>query len=439
MTPASLPLIHVGKPHFPIAVREGEIISREQFLVDVHTAASHLPDRPHVINLCFDRYHFMVAFAAALLRGQLSLLPPSRAPEVIAEVVNEYDAYCLSDRAIDGLGQAPYPLRLTPAIEGAMLPNIEAGQAAIMIFTSGSTGRAQPNRKTWGQLVTGTRLALHRFGLDTNPHYLLATVPPQHMYGLESTVLYAMLGPNAVHAGQPFYPEDLRFALTQLPMPRMLVTTPAHLRVLTRSELEWPKPDFILCATAPLDGSLAAEAEQAFGCPLHEIYGCTEAGAIASRQPVRDQCWRLYEGMHLIHQGENWLIAGPQLDQPQTLSDRIEYDDDGCFALLGRKSELLNIAGKRTTIGELNHRLLSIPGVIDGCFIQPDPTRERLAALVVAPDLDEATLLRQLARSMDPVFLPRPLIKLTALPRTDSGKLPRQALLTLIDNARLSA
>ena len=47
-----------------------------------------------------------------------------------------------------------------------------------------------------------------------------------------------------------------------------------------------PAADFLLCATAPLSPQLAAEAEARFRAPLHEIYGCTEAGQIATRRPI---------------------------------------------------------------------------------------------------------------------------------------------------------
>lgn len=439
MTSDALPLIDIASGNSTIAWYKGQAISRHRLLADAFDTAAQLPDRPHVINLCLDRYHFMVAFAAALLRGQLTLLPPTRAPEVVEEIGKEYDAYGLCDIPIEELHLPTHNLCLEKNATQRPPAKISSTQPAVLAFTSGSTGRAQPYGKTWGQLVTGTRLALRRFGMDDAAHHLLATVPPQHMYGLESTVLYAMLGPNSIHAGLPFYPEDIRLSLEELPSSRVLVTTPLHLRALTRANLKWPTISFMLCATAPLDGTLATQAERTFSAPLHEIYGFTEAGAVASREPLRDPCWRLYDGMRFSKSGEDWQIVGPQLDRAQVLTDRIETKDGEHFALLGRKSELLNIAGKRTTIGELNHRLLSIPGVIDGCFVQPDPARERLAALVVAPDLDEEFLMRVLARSIDPVFLPRPLIKLEALPRTDTGKLPNNAVLALLDSAGLSA
>ncbi|HEX7731969.1 MAG TPA: AMP-ligase, partial [Rhodanobacter sp.] len=49
------------------------------------------------------------------------------------------------------------------------------------------------------------------------------------------------------------------------------------------------------------------------------------------------------------------------------------------------------------------------------------------------PALDEAAILDALRRAVDPVFLPRPLRRVPALPRNDTGKLPRAALLTMLD------
>ena len=62
----------------------------------------------------------------------------------------------------------------------------------------------------------------------------------------------------------------------------------------------------------------------------------------------------------------------------------------------------------------------------------------RLLAVVVAPDLSEARILAALAERLDPAFLPRPLVKVAALPRNDTGKVTRAALLALIATIRPS-
>src|SRR3546814_15923412 len=75
------------------------------------------------------------------------------------------------------------------------------------------------------------------------------------------------------------------------------------------------------------------------------------------------------------------------------------------------------------------------PGVEDGVVFQLDGDEigvRRIAALAVAPTLAEADLLRALRCSIDPVFLPRRLRRITALPRHETGQLPRGALLRLL-------
>jgi len=97
---------------------------------------------------------------------------------------------------------------------------------------------------------------------------------------------------------------------------------------------------------------------------------------------------------------------------------------------VGRGADLVNVAGKRASIGDLNTRLCRIDGVEDGVFFMPDEG-QRMTAFVVAPGLNDADLLRALGRLIDPVFLPRPLFFVTSLPRNETGKLTRKALVDL--------
>ena len=71
-----------------------------QFLRDVARLAQQLPHKRHILNLCTDRYRFAVGFAAALLRGQISLLPPNYTPSFVERLGQSYpDLYCLADDA----------------------------------------------------------------------------------------------------------------------------------------------------------------------------------------------------------------------------------------------------------------------------------------------------------------------------------------------------
>jgi acyl-coenzyme A synthetase/AMP-(fatty) acid ligase len=116
------------------------------------------------------------------------------------------------------------------------------------------------------------------------------------------------------------------------------------------------------------------------------------------------------------------------------LADIVELDGDGCFRLRGRNTDLLEIAGKRASLGDLTRKLQAVPGVQDGVVFQMDDTDamgvRRIAALAVAPGLDACAILAALRCEIDPVFLPRPLKLVDALPRSETGKLPRAELLS---------
>ncbi len=219
-------------------------------------------------------------------------------------------------------------------------------------------------------------------------------------------------------------------ALESVPPPRVLVTTPVHLHACVQAELRWPAMAFLISATAPLAATLAERAETTFGAPVLEIYGCTEAGSIASRRTLDGERWQLYEGFSL----RDGMLSGAHLPEPVSLSDELELCDEAGFRLLGRLEDLVNIAGKRTSLGYLNHQINQIAGVVEGVFWLPDDTGsevQRLMAAVVAPDLSERQILVALAERLDPVFLPRPLLKVERLPRNETGKVTRDALRVL--------
>ncbi|MBS1223736.1 MAG: hypothetical protein H6R24_414 [Proteobacteria bacterium] len=430
MIPASIPLLAPAALDAPIAWRDGQPVSRATFLRHVAGVVRRLPPARFILNLCEDRYRFLVAFAAVGANGQTNLLPSSRASLHLRQLAEEYpDSNQLTDSAIDaGLALA------APDYAGFTVPDLPGKHVMAIAFTSGSTGRAKPNPKTWGELASGAAQARQRF--DFAPGItIVATVPPQHMYGLETSIMAPLASGASVHSGRPFFPDDVRAALEAAPAPRVLVTTPVHLKACVRAGLHWPKTHFLISATAPLSPALAAQTEAAFAAPVLEIYGCTEAGSIASRRTLDGDRWRLYDGFQL----RDGCLSGAHLPEPVALNDLVEECGETEFKLLGRREDLVNIAGKRTSLGYLNHQLSQIEGVVEGVFLLPDETGNevrRLLAVVVAPGLDERQLLAALAERLDPVFLPRPLVKVDTLPRNDTGKVTREALLALLAQAR---
>src|SRR3546814_2127028 len=85
-------------------------------------------------------------------------------------------------------------------------------------FTSGSTGAPKPNAKTWRSFRASTEqnlAALAGLWPDGAVVQAVATVPPQHMYGMEMSVLLPLLGNVAVHVARPFFPQDVADALAE--------------------------------------------------------------------------------------------------------------------------------------------------------------------------------------------------------------------------------
>ena len=426
------PLVNGHGAGAVLAWRDGRAISVGGYLHDVARTAAALPQRQHVLNLCTDRYRFAVALGAALTRGQVSLLPPNQTPDMIERLASRYPGlYCLGDRAAacGSLETMVFPVQCGQGEEGMPVPSLPETQAGVVVFTSGSTGDPVPHHKSWGSLVRSAQAEIERLGMGRLS--LLGTVPAQHVYGLESTVLMPLQGGCALHAGRPFYPADIRAALAALPRPRALVTTPVHLRVLLAEMEPLPPADFLLCATAPLSPQLAAAAETRFAAPLHEIYGCTEAGQIASRRTVQTDEWRALPDLSLRTDDDGTWVRGGHVEQEVLLSDVIELRGRSRFLLHGRTADLVNIAGKRASLAHLNYHLNSIEGVRDGAFVMPAEEGggvPRLMAFVVAPGVERAAILAELRRRIDSAFLPRPLCFVESLPRNDTGKLPRQAL-----------
>jgi acyl-coenzyme A synthetase/AMP-(fatty) acid ligase len=438
----ALPLLSHAGPDTIVAYRSGRPVPAWHFLADVARVAAALPNGNHVLNVCSDRYRFTVGFAASLVAGKVSLLPSTHTPEVIRQLtLFAPDVFCLTDdpNCDMDLPRTYYPEPASSWLSSLEpqpweIPAIDPRQLTAYVFTSGSTGTPLPYKKTWGRLLRCVHDGAHRLGLDKQPHTIIGTVPPQHMYGFESSVLLGLQTGGAVCAERPFYPADICNTVATAPRPRALISTPVHLRALLAAEVALPETDLIVSATAPLPRDLAREVENSFGTRLLEIYGSTETGQIATRRTAETAEWQLWPGVQLtVQDGQAWAQGG-HVEQPTAMCDVIELTEGDRFLLHGRTADLVNIAGKRSSLAYLNHQLNSIQGVVDGTFFFPDESHAsstgvtRVAAFVVAPTLEPSLLVEELRRRIDPVFLPRPLLFVDRLPRNNTGKLPQDAL-----------
>jgi acyl-coenzyme A synthetase/AMP-(fatty) acid ligase len=415
---------------------------------EIHAAAAELalrlaPDAP-VCNLCATRVGFLVTWLAALRRGCLQLLPPSGGQaDLVALLDAQRGAIVLVDdetllqpvagtraRSMVHLPQVPH--RLPAVSELAWTPDLE--QVCVCLYTSGTTGTPQPQVKTWGQLAAGARALAARLdplveGGLAAWRAIVCSVPPQHMFGFETSVVLPIVTGLPVLDRKPLLPLDVRFALEQCGGPAAWIATPLHLRALARAGESLPNCRLALVSTMPLAAGLAAQVESQVHAPVIEIFGSTETGVIATRRTARETRWHPVGDVRLEHGGSGPVAWGAHFPSPHALADQVEIAADGCFELLGRHADMVKIGGRRASLSGLNVLLQDLPGLQDGVLYLPptDAPTERLV-LIHAGSLDRAAAESWLRERIDAVFLPRAWLQVDRLPRDANGKLPRAAL-----------
>ena len=370
----------------------------------------------------------MVAYLAVLLRQQITLLPSNQAPKTVNHLLATYqNSYCLSDIKSDGEHAflIDWDLLDSPKTD---FPEINIHQPLSISFTSGSTGNPKAIVKTWAEFQRSAELALEALGLQNKSVTLVSTVPPQHMYGLETSLFWVLFSELTIHNSRPFYPEDIRLTLQTLPKP-ILISTPTHLKSCVHNHSEWHKMTLILSSTSPLAAELARQIEQRFNTPLMEIYGSTETLSFATRRVQINPLWRPYSGIKLYEKEQKNFVSGGHLANPVELDDTFDLTEAGLFTNLGRAGDLIKIGGKRASLSELNWILNQLPAVEDGVFFKVK--NGRLGALVVSHAL-KSEIIAELKPAIDAVFLPRMIYQVSKLPRNDTGKIIKSELEHLI-------
>lgn len=427
------PLLRGFAPGAPIGRRDRQTITWERLVSSASALAARLPSDGYCINLCEDRLNFLLGFAAALMARSTSLLPQSRAPEVIHTLGGTYPGSVLltdrsdqADSTLTGIDISEWPA----GGETACVPEIPFAHEAALLFTSGSTGTPRPHVKTWLSLVHAAAAVQARLPLVPGST-LLGAVPAQHMWGFEMTVMLPLQSGCAVAAGCPLLPAEIAAALESLPSPLWLVATPLHLRACVTAGERLPPVAGVLSATAALPAELALAVEQRYRAPLFEIYGSTETGTLATRRPTQTAIFETLGEITLSNRSGVTVAQGGHLMEPVTLNDVLALHDETRFVFRGRTQDLVKIAGKRGSLAALNAELGRVPGVKDSAvWLREDDGRAeaRLVAFAVAPGKNSHEILDHLRQRLDPVFLPRPLILVDALPRNRAGKLSQESL-----------
>ncbi|MFE9658409.1 beta-ketoacyl synthase N-terminal-like domain-containing protein, partial [Streptomyces sp. NPDC005955] len=342
---------------------------------------------------------------------------------------------------------------------------------AFLLYTSGTTGRPKGVLSTTRNSLWGTAVCYAPIlGLAETDH-VLWTLPLSHCLGHHLGVLgvtaigasaHVMAGSSAGEALTLLSEHQFTFVVA-VPTTYHRVVEEARAQGAVRTSLR-----MCLTAGSAAPQELRTAVSEVFGAPLLDSYGTTETcGPITANGPDDDpapgSCGRPLPGLEVRlvsresgdevptgAEGEVW-VKGPNVmlgyyegpGQPVTApvggwhrtGDLARRDAQGALTLTGRAKELIIRGGENIHPGEVEEVLLRVPGVRDTAVAgKPHETLGQVpvALVVTGPDgLATDELLRTCHESLSSYKVPTEVHTVAEIPRTTSGKITRDALLSL--------
>ncbi|MDO8348654.1 MAG: class I adenylate-forming enzyme family protein [Planctomycetota bacterium] len=338
-----------------------------------------------------------------------------------------------------------------PLDQGQVLPALPALPVGVvhLKLTSATTGASRLVAFTEEQLAADAGQIVEAMGLRPEwPN--LAVVSLAHSYGFSSLVLPLLLhGVPLILCDGPM-PESVRRAAAGWP-DLTLAAVPALWRSWHEANAIPETVRLAVSAGAPLPVALESAIHARSGLKVHNFYGATECGGIAydpTPEPRTDEGWvgRPMPGVTVSVSADGCLeVRGAAVGigylpaDPVHLGhgryhtrDLARVGPDG-VRLLGRASDLINVAGRKVVPDAVEAVLAGHPG-IRGCVVFGVPDgdaarHERVVAVVVADqaDVPDSELRSLVMRSLPSWQLPREWVRVAEIPANARGKVSRAA------------
>jgi long-chain acyl-CoA synthetase len=216
-----------------------------------------------------------------------------------------------------------------------------------------------------------------------------------------------------------------------------------------------PMVRLCISAGAPLSGAAARKFFEKFKQPIHSFYGASECGGICYDRdgttfedgfvghPMRGVQVEFLEptaatSQVRVHSGAVSDGYFPEPDE-QKLGDGAFVPDDlltrhnSALKIVGRVSDMINVAGKKVNPAEVEAHLMRFEAVrqavVFGCSTGAGLRNEEVAACVLAsPQVSENDLLRFCRAGLSPWQVPKRIFILDAFPANERGKISRREL-----------
>jgi acyl-CoA synthetase (AMP-forming)/AMP-acid ligase II len=339
---------------------------------------------------------------------------------------------------------------------------------ALVLHTSGSTGRPKRVPLSHANLTISAGNVAATYGLTQND-VSLCVMPLFHVHGLVASTLATFRTGGTVVVPAKFSPLSFWRVARDAGATWYSAVPTIHQMLLGRVSANQPKPAgaeklrFIRSCSASLSPQVMHDLEAAFGAPVLEAYGMTEAahqmasnplppghrqpGSVGAGTGVKISIMD-GTGKHL-KSGERGevCIQGPNVitgyeNNPEAnatsffdgwfrTGDQGVIDDRGYLTLVGRLKELINRGGEKISPREIDEVLLTHPKVAEAvCFGMPHPAwgEEVAAAVVLKEPVTEAELIAHCKSQMADFKCPKKIHITETIPRTATGKIQRRVV-----------
>ncbi len=337
---------------------------------------------------------------------------------------------------------------------------------ALVLHTSGSTGRPKRVPLAHRNLTISARNVARSYAL-TGDDVSLCVMPLFHVHGLVASTLATLATGGTIVVPAKFNPLSFWRVARDSGVTWYSAVPTLHQLLLARADPAAGKPAgaerlrFIRSCSASLAPQVMLDLEAAFGAPVLEAYGMTEAAHQMASNPLppgerkpgsvgRGTDVRISimdgDGRH-VGTGDHGevVIQGPNViegyeNNPEAnaasftdgwfrTGDQGYLDRDGYLTLVGRIKELINRGGEKVSPREVDEVLLAHPAIAEAvCFGVPHPTwgEEVAAAVVLRESATEADLLSYCRERLADYKRPKQIHITTVIPRTATGKIQRR-------------
>ena len=388
-----------------------------------------------------DKAAMAAALLSALAGGPALIIPYDFTPTVLEDLRSLTG---FNTMVSDSPMQTPDGVRCIQPSEGTErwpsqepLTGRTGGSEWVRLFTGGSTGAPRMWTKTVRNMLAETLSIVANYGVTDNDR-LVATVSPNHIYGLLYTVLTPLVASASVAPQTPSFPAEVETVIRDVEA-SILVSVPAHYHGLNGH----PYTLRSLRLAFSSAGMLAANDAEAFtkqtGIGVSEIYGSTETGGIAQRVRADGQSdFAPCAGIDTLIEDDQLKVRSdylsPELPLDQdvffTVGDRVRATTGNRFELLGRVDGIVKVSGRRVDLEAVRESLKRHPGVTDALAISLPVGRGRenlvVAVVEASPETVDVNSIR--LGDLESCARPRCIKMVEKIPVTPAGKYDRKTI-----------